>query len=139
METKNTTTKPVFKIVAAVLLVLGLFIAFSAGRMYPPVFALATLSALGGWGFLLYTMNKDLPNGLPQTVRIVGLFLLGFAVIAGFNETLLGFAVPDYVYWTIPEVEQVSNWVGIVMALIVVLIIGGGVFFRNQLGEWFYD
>lgn len=138
METR-IKTKPAFKLTGAILLVIGLFVTLSAGKMSPIVFAMSSLATLSSFAFLLYTLNKDLENGLPSVIRIIGLLLLGFGTIVLANETLLGFAVENYLYWTMPPVEAVSNWIGFAMAGIIILIVGGAVLFRDKLGDWFYE
>lgn len=136
MENKKQK-KTISKVIAAALCMLGLLVAFSAKQMNPVIFALAALSALAGWGYLLFSLNKDLSNGLPQMGRIAGLFLLAFGVIVAVSEVLAGFAYPGYTYWTIPP--EMPKWVGAVATSVAVAIIGVGILFREKLGKWFYE
>lgn len=137
METKKT--KNTFKVIAAILLAVSLTVVLSAGVMAPIIYALASVSALSSFSFLLYTLNKDIPAGLPQIVRIIGLLLLVFGAIVFINEALLGFGVDGYVYWTMPDFGATPLWVNLAIGAVTVAVIGGGVLFRNKLGEWFYE
>jgi RsiW-degrading membrane proteinase PrsW (M82 family) len=136
-DLQNKKTKPLFKVVAAVLTALGLFIVVTAGQMAPPVFALGFLASACGWGFLLYTYNKELPDGLPPIVRIAGAFLLAIYFLGMLAEALTGFAIDGYTYHTIPDVD--IPWINTAIALLFFGIAGTGVLLREKLGDWFYE
>jgi hypothetical protein len=137
MGNEPTKTKPLFKQIAAAVTLLGGFTFISAVQMSPVIFALAFLSMVGGMAFLLYTMNKDLPDGLPINVRIPGALIIVFLFIAGLSETLTGFAIKGYEYHTVPDVGV--PWIEWAVVAVFLIVVGVGVLYRKQIGAWFYE